>query len=162
MILPYCDENVISTLLLVSTLSNIRTFFLIIAETSFSTSLLFSSISSFLGRAHSSCSGGPLTINQSVTVSPVLLDKVKILSSAPVIRMPSEFQYPVFTFLECFPTQGILRWFCLLKNTKDPFSVPMAKTGLVEDHFMNDAKSFLEGISISVTLLVPGFQTTIV
>lgn len=77
-----------------------------------------------------------------LTVSPFILLRVRILSSAPVIRRPSAFQSPVRMRLLCFPMHGIMRCVFLLKNIKEPFSVPNARTECVFDHDEKDTLSF--------------------
>ena len=88
-------------------------------------------------------------INDSWSVSPKGLLTVSKRSSDPVIRLPSLFQSPVMTFLPCLDIQGILRFVFLLKNTTEPFSEPIPKTGWVIDQQINEALSLLLARSIS-------------
>ena len=53
------------------------------------------------------------------------------------------------TFLPCLDIQGILRFVFLLKNTTEPFSEPIPKTGWVIDQQINEALSLLLARSIS-------------
>jgi hypothetical protein len=53
------------------------------------------------------------------------------------------------TFLPCFEMHGILRFVLRLKNTTEPFSEPIARTGWVMDQEMKEALSLLLASSTS-------------
>lgn len=77
------------------------------------------------------------------------------LSSEAVMRLPSLFQSPYVTFFPCLEIHGIFLFVLRLKNTTEPFSEPIARTGCVVDHEIKEALSLVLASSISYSYLYP-------